>query len=214
MKIFFFSKNRLTSTLNDACSEKERKHIICLQKNKRKMSKEWPSMPGLAAVTSALGKFVNADPADPLDDLLKDAVEVPDETKAPVAAAPTPAPPPPRFVAAPRPVLPAPARKTFRGGKTAILTGKRFRRVKEDPIKGVSNPAIRRLARKAGITRICGSRDGSTYESVRRWVRQFLKIVLGKIATLVEGRGCKTVQVKDVVEGLRRTGIILYSGFD
>lgn len=85
MKIFFFSKNRLTSTLNDACSEKERKHIICLQKNKRKMSKEWPSMPGLAAVTSALGKFVNADPADPLDDLLKDAVEVPDETKAPVA---------------------------------------------------------------------------------------------------------------------------------
>lgn len=170
-------------------------------------------MPGLAAVTSALGKFVNADPADPLDDLLKDAVEVPDETKAPVAV-PAPAPPPPRFVAAPRPALPAPARKTFRGGKTAILTGKRFRRVKEDPIKGVSNPAIRRLARKAGITRICGSRDGSTYESVRRWVRQFLKIVLGKIATLVEGRGCKTVQVKDVVEGLRRTGIILYSGFD
>lgn len=95
-----------------------------------------------------------------------------------------------------------------KGGKGLNKTPTRFqrRRVHRDNITRVTNPAIRRLARRGGVKRI----SGLVYQEVRSLLANFLSNVL-KIATMyTEYSKRKTVSVDDVVAAMSRLGLPLY----
>lgn len=76
---------------------------------------------------------------------------------------------------------------------------------------GITKPAIRRLARRAGVKRI----KGDVYEKVRTSLYQpngnrFLSQVVKKAITYVEHRHGKTVTVMDILQALRHEGRTLY----
>ncbi|XP_044727529.1 histone H4-like [Chrysoperla carnea] len=82
----------------------------------------------------------------------------------------------------------------------------RQRRVLRDPIQGIRKPAIRRLARRAGIKRI----SGLVYEETRGLMKVFLENVIGDAVKYTEHGKRKTVTDMDVVHALKRQGFILY----
>ena len=86
---------------------------------------------------------------------------------------------------------------------------KRHRKVLRDNITGITKPAIRRLARRAGVKRICGN----IYEETRSVLKKFMEDILRDAVTYTEHARRKTVNVLDVVCALRRNGRTLY-GFD
>ncbi|KAK3306444.1 histone-fold-containing protein [Chaetomium strumarium] len=78
-----------------------------------------------------------------------------------------------------------------------------------DCIRGVTKPAIRRLARRGGVKRI----SGDIYDETRSVLKRFLETVLKDVVTYTEHRNVKTVTVTDVILALRRIGRPIY-GFD
>ncbi|OAQ94981.1 core histone h2A/H2B/H3/H4 domain-containing protein [Purpureocillium lilacinum] len=93
-------------------------------------------------------------------------------------------------------------------GKT--VTGSvRHRKMLRDSIKGVTKPAIRRLARRGGVKRI----SAGIYEEIRAALKTRLRTVLEICSAVVEYRNAKTVTVSDVIFALRRIGRPIY-GFD
>lgn len=126
---------------------------------------------------------------------------------APLAPAPVAAP-----VAAP---APAPARfasgSIARGrGKGAKGIGKggykRHRKVLRDNIQGVTNGAIRRLARRGGVKRL----SGLVYEETRNVLVEFLNNVIRDTIEYTQYARRKTIQVMDVVFALKRRGMPIY----
>lgn len=91
-----------------------------------------------------------------------------------------------------------------KGGKG--LDSVRHHRVHRDAIKGITKPAIRRLARKAGVKRI----SGLIYDETRSALREFLEDVLRDASTYCEHARRKTVTALDVVYALKRRGRSLY----
>ena len=83
---------------------------------------------------------------------------------------------------------------------------KRHRKVLRDNIKGVTKPAIRRLARRGGVRRI----SGMIYEEVRGVLKVFLQNAIRDAVTYTEHAGRKTVTTMDVVYALKRQGRTLY----
>lgn len=73
----------------------------------------------------------------------------------------------------------------------------------------MTNPAIRRLARRGGVKRI----SGLIYEEARSVLRSFLENVLADAVRYTEHARRKTVTGMDVVYALKRAGRTLY-GFD
>jgi histone H4 len=71
---------------------------------------------------------------------------------------------------------------------------------------GVTKPAIRRLARRAGIKRI----SGLTYESVRSLTKRFLERVVKDALTYTDHANRKTMSVRDALYAIRKNGQILY----
>lgn len=91
-----------------------------------------------------------------------------------------------------------------KGGK-----GKRYmRKEEEDMIQRVTNPAIRRLCRRAGISRM----SGLIYEESRAVVKAFLETLCHDTLCYTEHGRRTTVMVQDIVHAFRRQGIELYHG--
>ena len=94
--------------------------------------------------------------------------------------------------------------KTERGfGKGGA---KRHRKVLRDNIQGITKPAIRRLARRAGVKRI----SNLIYEETRGVLKIFLENVIRDSVTFTEHAKRKTVTALDVVHALKRQNKILY----
>ncbi|CAI4210736.1 unnamed protein product [Parascedosporium putredinis] len=82
-------------------------------------------------------------------------------------------------------------------------------KVIKDAIKGVTRPAIRRLARRGGVKRI----SAAIYDEVRFALDIRLRAIIKDCVHVLEYRGRKTVTVADVIFSLRRMGRPIY-GFD
>jgi histone H4 len=98
-----------------------------------------------------------------------------------------------------------------KGGKGLAFGGgaKRHRKLSRDNIKGITVPAMKRLARRGGVKRI----SRSSYEQIRERLKEFLGKVVGNAVTISEYSKRKTVTTKDVVFALKKLNRPLY-GFD
>jgi histone H4 len=84
---------------------------------------------------------------------------------------------------------------------------KRFKNAKlSDNIRGVTKPAIRRLARRGGVKRI----SGLVYDETRGVLKAFLGNVIQDAVSFTEYARRKTVTAMDVVMALKRQGKTLY----
>ncbi|PON29417.1 histone H4 [Trichoderma gamsii] len=95
------------------------------------------------------------------------------------------------------------------GGKTLGPSHRRHRKILRDNIKGITKPAIRRLARRGGVKRI----SATVYDETRAAMKQYLEEIIRDAVTYVEHRNAKTVTIHDVLHSLQRRGRTLY-GFD
>ncbi|KAJ3188658.1 hypothetical protein HDU85_004372 [Gaertneriomyces sp. JEL0708] len=77
---------------------------------------------------------------------------------------------------------------------------RRHRRILKDNLKGITKPAIRRLARRGGVKRM----SMTIYDEVRRVLKLFLTDVLKDTIAYTEHRQAKTVNAMDVVYALKR----------
>ena len=94
-----------------------------------------------------------------------------------------------------------------KGGKGLGKGGaKRHRKVLRDNIKGITKPAIRRLARRGGVKRI----SGLIYEEVRGVLKGFVDQVVRDSVSFTECGKRKTVTALDVVYALKNRGRMLY----
>ena len=82
----------------------------------------------------------------------------------------------------------------------------RHRLVIRDNIQGITKPALRRLARRAGVKRV----SGLIYEEARGVLKVFLENVIRDSVTYTEHAHRKTVTAMDVVYALKRQGRTLY----
>jgi len=97
-----------------------------------------------------------------------------------------------------------------KGGKGLGKGGAvRHRKVLRDNIQCITKPAIRRLARRAGVKRI----SGLVYEEVRNFSKVFMEDIIRDAVTFTEHARRKTVALKDVLESLKRNNYTMY-GFD
>mmetsp|Transcript_32573 Transcript_32573/g.68383 ORF Transcript_32573/g.68383 Transcript_32573/m.68383 type:complete len:116 (+) Transcript_32573:494-841(+) len=83
---------------------------------------------------------------------------------------------------------------------------KRHRKILRDNVQGITKPAIRRLARRAGVKRI----SGLIYEETRGVLRNFLEKTIGDAVIYTEHANRKTVTAMDVVHALKRSGRPIY----
>ena len=83
---------------------------------------------------------------------------------------------------------------------------KRHRKTLRDNLKGVTNPAIRRLARRGGVKRI----SKLIYEEARTILKDHLATIVKDAIVYMEHGRRKTVNVKDVCYSLNRNGKKLY----
>jgi len=111
------------------------------------------------------------------------------------------------------PIRPLPVKMLVKptGGKMGYGQCKRHkrRRVLRDNIKGITKPAIRRLARRGGVKRI----SGLCYDETRGQLKDFLERVIRKAVVYKDYAGRKTVTAFDVVMALKSGGTTLY-GFE
>ena len=82
----------------------------------------------------------------------------------------------------------------------------RHRKVLRDNITGITKPALRRLARRAGVKRI----SGLCYEELRSVLKVFLARELQTIVAVTEFARLKTIGAKQVVIGSKLNGIRLF----
>jgi histone H4 len=88
----------------------------------------------------------------------------------------------------------------------AKSASKRLKKVVKDSVRGVTQPAIRRLARRAGIKRI----SGLLYDEVRGVLKSFVESIVRDSISYTEAAKRKSVQPSDVVHALRRRGKAIY----
>eukprot|EP00808_Paulinella_micropora_P031201 g58428.t1 len=91
-------------------------------------------------------------------------------------------------------------------GKGLGNGGAKRRKVLRDNIQGITNPAIRRLARRGGVKRI----SGLIYEVTRGVLKVFLEQVIRDAVTYTEHARRHTVTAMDVMYALKRQGHTLY----
>lgn len=73
-------------------------------------------------------------------------------------------------------------------------------------IKGITKPAIRKLARRGGVRRI----SGDMYDIIREVTKQFLERTLKDAVIYAEHAKRTTITSLDIVYGLKRQGRHLY----
>jgi histone H4 len=91
-------------------------------------------------------------------------------------------------------------------GKGTYHGAVRMRKVLRDNIQGVTQPAIRRLARRGGVKRL----SGIVYDVSRALLRSFLEDVVKDSLTYMDHAHRKTVTAMDVVYSLKRHGKAIY----
>ncbi|KAL2015494.1 hypothetical protein VTK56DRAFT_5366 [Thermocarpiscus australiensis] len=99
------------------------------------------------------------------------------------------------------------AGKTVLSGKGTAV--KRHRKIIKDCIRGITKPAIRRLARRGGVKRI----SAGIYDTARDALKDYSRMVIRDVVTFTEYRNAKTVTVHDVIFALSRINRPIY-GFD
>ena len=108
------------------------------------------------------------------------------------------------------PVNPNGATPWQRGGKTTLgmkSIAIRHKKKQTDHIHGITKPAIRRLARRAGVKRI----SGLMYDEMRSVIKRFLEAVIRDAIVYTRHARRKTVTCQDIIHGLRRkSGKTLY----
>ena len=82
----------------------------------------------------------------------------------------------------------------------------RHRKVIRPNIQGITDPAIRRLARRGGVKRI----SGLVYGETRGILKVFLENVIRDAVIYTEHANRKTVSAMDIVYALKRQGRTLY----
>ena len=85
-------------------------------------------------------------------------------------------------------------------------SSRRQRKSLKDNIRGITKPAIRRLARRGGVKRI----SGIMYDEVRSIMKGFVEGVVRDSVTYTEHSKRQTVQALDVVYALKKRGRMLY----
>jgi histone H4 len=80
------------------------------------------------------------------------------------------------------------------------------KKILRDNIRGITKPAIRRLARRGGVKRI----SGIMYEEVRGILRNFVEGVVRDAIAYTEHSRRSTVRALDVVHALKKRGRMLY----
>ena len=85
----------------------------------------------------------------------------------------------------------------------------RHRKILRENIKGITKPAIRRLARRGGVKRI----SGLIYEETRCVLMIFLRGVIHDAIQYADCARRRTIVALDVVHALKRRGRTIY-GFD
>jgi histone H4 len=90
-------------------------------------------------------------------------------------------------------------------GQTLVVA-KRHRAVKRDVISGITNAAIRRLARRGGVKRMAET----VYAEIRGIVKVFVENTLRDTIVFTEYANRRTVTALDVVHALKRRGRTLY----
>jgi len=103
-------------------------------------------------------------------------------------------------------VAAAATKKTKTGLSSTRPGGKRHAKVLRDNLQGVTAPALRRLARRAGVKRI----NGLVYEDSRLVLKIFIQDVIRDAVLYTEHANRKTVTQMDVVYALKRQGHTLY----
>lgn len=91
-----------------------------------------------------------------------------------------------------------------------IIKEKAKRRQKKEidwSTRSFSKPAIRRLARRGGVKRI----SSLMHEEVRGIMKEWLNSLLRLVLIYTESRRAKTVNVMDVVMGLKKIGMNFYA---
>ncbi|ETI49546.1 histone H4 [Phytophthora nicotianae CJ01A1] len=83
---------------------------------------------------------------------------------------------------------------------------RRHRKILRDNIQGITKPAIRRLARRAGVVRI----SVLVHHETRAVLRTFLSSAIQDAITYSEHGHRKTITGMDVIYALKRQGRILY----
>jgi histone H4 len=83
---------------------------------------------------------------------------------------------------------------------------KRQKKTLKDNIRGITKPAIRRLARRGGVKRI----SGIMYDEVRSILKGFVDGVVRDSVTYTEHAKRQTVTALDVVYALKKRGRMLY----
>ncbi|CAG8467470.1 5573_t:CDS:2 [Dentiscutata erythropus] len=94
-------------------------------------------------------------------------------------------------------------------GKGGKVSAQRHRKLLRENIRGITKPAIRRLARRGGVKRI----SADIYENARSALKDFLTDVLRDVVSYVEYERRKTVGVMEILLALKRRGRTMY-GFD
>ena len=88
---------------------------------------------------------------------------------------------------------------------------KRSRKVLRDSIQGVTNPAIRRIARRGGVKRM----SGLVYDATRVTIKNWLTDVIGGAVLYSDHAHRKTVTTMDVIYALKCNGLTMYGyGYD
>ena len=80
---------------------------------------------------------------------------------------------------------------------------KRHRKVIRDSMQGITKPAIKRLAQRAGVKRI----SGLVYQDMRGVMKTYLTHILRESEIVMSNRGVKTLMVQDLRTGLANMGI-------
>jgi histone H4 len=84
--------------------------------------------------------------------------------------------------------------------------GKRTKGPSRPTIEGITKPAIRRLARKAGVRRVAFDIYAYTQSALKHWLEGVVRDAL----TYTEHARRKTVKAMDVVHALKRRGQAMY----
>lgn len=154
-----------------------------------------------------------------VDSLLSDEVEravkkndaMPPKTPSPT---PTPISTPSTPLPKPKPT-PPPARGHGKKGPAmksvkmaAVPKGvKRHTKKVRPAIYNITNPSLRRLARRGGVKRMAGE----VYDDVRGAFKEFLEKIVHDACLYMDYAHRRTVTVNDVVYALRRNGKMLYA---
>ena len=96
--------------------------------------------------------------------------------------------------------------KGKKSGEAKGASSKRVKKVLRDNVRGITKPAIRRLARRGGVKRI----SGLLYEEVRGVLKTFVEGVIRDSIAYTEHAKRKTVSALDVVHALKKRGRMLY----